>query len=198
MNTNTIKRVLLSVSVVFSIGLFGAEPVNAYLLTVGTEKKIELQLDRMFARTVRCEIINQKGQLIFTEDIPTETFRRKRYDLRNLPDGSYSMVIHDLMKVERINFEIESTGIRISKGISDVIYKPTVWLNMDKSLDFNQLTLGADSEIRLFDGNELIYSYKSIGETSISKRLNLEQLDPGKYTMEIRTKGEVFYKYLNL
>lgn len=171
---------------------------SSYIFKLDEPKKIELKLDKMFADKVLCEIFDRQGKKIFEEQIDTRRYKSKTYNLSTLPYGEYEIVIHDLMKIERLSFTIKTDTVDFSNNESRITYKPTVWVNSDKTVDFNLLTLGSSVEIKIYDGTREIYFGKTIGESSVSTRFNLGQLASGSYTMEIKSKGEIFYKYIHI
>lgn len=161
-------------------------------------KKLIVRMENMHANNVQLTIINPEGVIIHKDRINTKLEKTKKYDLNNLEPGVYTMIIDDLMKVEKVKVEVTRKGVEFGSNKAEITYKPTVWLNNDKTVDFNLMTLGKRAEVKIkLDGN-VLYEERFAGDSVVSKKFNLQNLPSAKYTMVVYTNGETFYRYLYL
>lgn len=179
-----------------------ANVANPYTLSIAKAieaKKLVVSLKDMQASKVSCTISNERGSIVYSGKINMDIEKvSKRYDLTGLTNGVYTMTVDDLMKVEKIAFQVTDNDIVFDDSESEVIYKPTVWVNDDKTVDFNLLSLGEKVSIEIVKDLDVIHSEVIKGMTSVSRVFNLQKLAEGEYTMVISYKGETFYRYITV
>lgn len=196
-----ISNLIIAILVIASFSQIKAvveAPTSIYISKSSEANKIVLNLENMFADNVKCTFTNEEGIIIFRDQISTENRVSKKYDLGQLPMGKYTIEVNDLMKVERLELVISKEGIEFSNEIAEITYKPTVWLNEDKTVDFNLLALGqvASISISSLEGEIFTESFKK--QSSISKRFNLNGLESGEYTVRVSINGKTFTHTLAL
>lgn len=175
------------------------KPFSLYVSKSSENKKIVLRLENMFADQVKCRIYSEFGGLVFSDAIYTAEKTAKKYDLSQLPEGNYFIEIVDLMKVERLKITVNRDGVDFNNPVADITYKPTIWLNNNKHVDFNLLSLGNDVTIRIIDEyNVEILNQNFNDQNTIAKRYDLSKLPTGTYTFEVSNGDEVFYNYLSI
>ncbi len=171
---------------------------SVYVKKSSENKKLIVRMENMHAINVDLTIIDPNGGIIHKDRINTKSEKMKKYDLNRLEPGTYTMIVDDLMKVEKVKFVLTDQNVNFATDKAEVTYKPIVWLNNDKTVDFNLLTLGKSAEVSIKSEEKVLY-YESFTKLSnISKKYNLKELPSGKYTMVVRTNGETFYRYLYL
>ncbi len=173
-----------------SLFVFDGETTNS--------KKVVLDLSTLDAHTVSCRIMNDQGRLIFTDEFLVGAGGYKKFNLENLDDGRYSFRLNDLMQVIKYDILIKGNEINVLEN-KETIFKPTVWLNEDKTVDFHLLSQGKNVNIELFNNRgELIYQKRLKDQWIVSKRLNMKDVIKGEYTMKVSVGNETFFKYLNV
>ena len=195
------KVVMLGLAMALSIDVF-ANDVNPFTLSIAKAidaKKLVVSLKDMQASNVKCTISNEEGLIVYSGNINMDIEKvYKRYDLSGLESGKYTMTVDDLMKVEKIAFQVTDKDILFDNNESEIIYKPVVWVNEDKTVDFNLLSFGAKVNVEIMDGQDVIYSEVIKGENSASRVFNLKKVKPGDYTMIVSYNGETFYRYITV
>ena len=174
------------------------EPFSLYMSKSSEAKKLIMRFDNMLANVVKAKIISDKGIIVHQEKINTSEEKVRKYDLNQLEQGVYTFIIDDLMKVEKVQFTIGPKEVSFTDEPTEVTFKPTVWVNGDKTVDFNLMSLGKDTKIVITrDGIEyLAESFK--GDNTISRRYDLSKLENGVYTMMVTINGETFYRMLQV
>ena len=179
-----------------------ASDYNPYSVTIAKAleaKKLVVNLSDMQASNVKCTIANEEGRIVYSGKINMDTdVTNKQYDLSLLESGTYTMTIDDLMKVERLSFVITQNEVRFDEAESEIIFKPTVWVNPNKTVDFNLLAFGERVTVEIKNDFEVIHTEVIKEETSVNRVFNLENLDEGEYTMTISFNGHTFYRYITI
>jgi len=191
----TAALVLISISTIIATEV----PASIYVTKAGESNKIILNLENMAADRVICEFRSEDGDLFFRDEVITAENVSKQYDLSQLPNGRYTIEVNDLMKIERLNLSIYNGSVQLNERVADITFKPTVWLNEDKSVDFNLMTLGSSASLSIYDtrGNELKSDrFKKVNVAS--KRYDLSKVEAGIYRVVISHKGETFTHTLTL
>ena len=160
------------------------EPFSLYMSKSSEAKKLIMRFDNMMAEVVKAQIVSKEGIIVHQERINTRAQKVRKYDLGQLEPGAYTFVIDDLMKVEKVQFSVESDEVIFSNEPTQVTFKPTVWVNNDKTVDFNLLSLGNDAKIVIMrDGVDyLVERYND--QSTVSQRYNLSKLEAGQYTID--------------
>ena len=174
-------------------------PATIYISKARETKKIVLNLENMSADKVTCEFIAEDGEIIFTDVVETANKTAKQYDLSQLPSGDYTIEVNDLMKIERLNLSISNKNVTLEENVSDITFKPTVWLNEDNTVDFNLLMLGKSATLAIYAPNGEVLKTDRFRKANVaSKRYNLNNLEAGEYRVVVFHKGETFVYTLNL
>ena len=200
MKNLSLKVLTVLIFTVLAIGV-NALDVHPFSVSItkGEAKKLVIDLTNMQASMVKCSISDDKGRLVYSGkiDVYNEGSNQK-YDLSNLGEGIYTITIDDLMKVEKLTFKINRDNISFENAKSEIIYKPTVWVNNDKTVDFSLLSLGEKVKIELRYESDVIYSATFKDQSTINTVFNLNKLKSGEYTMAITYKGYTFLRYLSI
>ena len=175
------------------------ETYSLYVSKSSESKKIVLRLDNMFADKVACTIYSDLGATIFKDEIYTAEKTAKQYDLNQLPEGNYIIEIIDLMKVEKLKLTITKESVEFENTEAEITYKPTVWMNEDKTVDFNLLSLGNNVKVSILnETRDEVFKKSYKKETTVSNRFDFSQLPKGTYTMVVMNGDETFYNYLSI
>lgn len=151
-------------------------------------KLIIVEKNKWKAPVIDVTIREVNGNVLVSESIKQST----KYNLKYVPDGDYVMEINDDQKISIQHLTI-SKGFLFSKD-SEIIYKPVIKIYDDK-LDCNLMTQGnkAMMTIRNSEG-QLAHSERINNQVSVTRRFNLEKLEPGNYYFDVSMSGRVFTK----
>jgi len=174
-------------------------PTSIYVSNAREAKKIILNMENMAADKVTCVFRNQAGEIFFKDEVITASNATKQYDLSQLPSGDYTIEVNDLMKIERLNLTVKNGGVILNEKVGDITFKPTVWLNEDKSVDFNLMTLGESASLSIYGpSGDLLKSDRFRKVNVAAKRYDLSKVEAGEYRVVITHKSETVVHTLAL
>ena len=192
-------------TLIFILGTFITCDINATEnpLTDGGEiksntKKVILDLSEMSGEKVRCQIINEEGSTIFSEELALGDGTFKQFNLSQLDEGKYRFRLTNQIQVVRYNVLVNSNNVATIDN-ENVTFKPIVRMTQEKVVDVDLLSQGKNVLIELRNqSGEVVYQRNIKDKSSISKRLNLEKMLRGKYTVKVTVGKDTFYEYLSI
>ena len=122
-----------------------------------------------------------------TDYFGTEEFKKRRYNLINLPDGTYNLEIDDVQKTITMVLRIDSDVLEIEK--EEKIYKPHSFFQEQK-WNLSVMSMGKDVNVRIVDQTgKLVFEEEITGQLSIQRRYNLSKLKKGNYNFYVYMAG---------
>jgi len=190
---NRILTIVALVAISISTIVASPRPAAIYISKSKEAKKIILNLENMSAEKVTCVFINEEGAVIFRDEIQTAHKAAKQYNLSQLPVGEYTIVVNDLMKIERLNLTVDNQAVTLKERVADVTFKPSVLIKENGTVDLNLLALGDAASVSFYgpQGN-LLKSERFNNVNVITKRYSLTEVEAGDYRVVISHKGETF------
>jgi len=179
---------LLVLFAAVNTGLFASDvPVRI----MASNKSIIVEKDQWKSPSLQITISESDGAVLIQENIKKST----KYNLKHVPDGDYTLEIEDNQKVKVQQLTIHN-GSLLDKGTS-TIYKPVMKTNNGK-LDFNLMALGQNAIVtfRTSDGNVAFVEHIK-NEVSVSRRFNLDELEPGDYFVDVSIAGKTFTQVIS-
>ncbi|MDZ4707429.1 MAG: T9SS type A sorting domain-containing protein [Saprospiraceae bacterium] len=169
-------------------GLFAADlPVRI----MASSKLIIIEKDQWKAPSIEITISEANGNVLVHENIKKST----RYNLKHVPDGNYILEIEDNQKVKIQQLAIQQ-GSLLSEGVS-TIYKPVI-RTQDGKLDLNLMAQGQDAVITIRNSdNRATFTEHIKNEVSVTRRFNLEELEPGEYYIDVAISGKTFTRLIS-
>lgn len=160
-------------------------------------KLIQLTMDETI-KNVEVSVKDSKGEIVYTKK--SENFNiSKKYDLNNLPSGSYFMEIESSTKIKIIPFNVLSKSIELNEEKENVYYKPIV-RKEGANVFISKLALNnEDLEIILYDvDSAVLFTEKLEGNAILERKLNLMNLKSGNYNLILRSGSKTFYEAIKL
>ena len=147
---------------------------------------ISLQLTNVIETQIQVSIKDLNGVTLYDDTLSKHKINHRKYDLRNLPIGSYSVIVtyDKMMKIQKIKKQHNS--IKIEKDTVQTIFKPTFNEHSDY-LDLNILSLSKQNIYLKIEDDEgrIIYTNQNQINGSYQKRFNLSQLPEGSYIFTV-------------
>ena len=147
----------------------------------------------------KCLLLNQRGEILYKENIASTDIFQRSLNLTELPDGNYKLRIED-------NYKIVTTILTKSKGRvvtsnedKNTTFKPQIMLK-NKQLNVSLLALNNEKlEISIIDEEHNIISEKKLsGSVNLGQSFDLSQLSSGDYTVQLYTNGKIYNKPISL
>lgn len=147
----------------------------------------------------KCLLMNQRGEILYKENIVSTDIFQRSLNLMELPDGNYKLRIED-------NYKIVTTILTKSKGRvvtsnedKNTTFKPQIMLK-NKQLNVSLLALNNEKlEIAIIDKEQNIISEKKLsGSVNLGQSFDLSQLSSGDYTIQLYTNGKIYNKPISL
>lgn len=181
---------LILVSVLVISTLFNVQannsPTSATVYTVSGEKSVILNLADIFSQTDLFTITDSNDNIVFT-DIVEKYKNNVKYNLRNLPNGEYTINIEGENFTEYYETSITNDQVKIVSSQS--YFKPVIH-NMNTSIVISDANSTSKEDVQVYIYNEdgdLVYDFKDTKIGTYTKKFNLEHLQKGNYNMIVYT-----------
>jgi hypothetical protein len=175
--------VLLSVWTMFTLS---ALPPKVTIVPSGS-KSFEIHLEDLSKSTVQIRLADRRGEVLISEDVKSQETFARRYNLKLLPDGEYTLSVDDGMSTTLQPVLITDACVVIPSDREQKLFKPSVQVQDETGkIDFTLLCLNESLvTIRITDhtGNTS-YVDSSNEQGSVQRRFDISALAPGKYTVQ--------------
>lgn len=123
----------------------------------------------------------------------------KKFDVADLPDGSYFLEIENEQKIDVYSIEIAEGQLNIENDSRVAIFKPQVFQkgNMVDIAMLKYLDVPMTFSI-INNTNDIVYEDTLADSQSVNKRYDMSKLDPGIYTLRFNLAGRSFTKSIDL
>ncbi|MBT8191338.1 MAG: hypothetical protein HKN67_04345 [Saprospiraceae bacterium] len=188
----TSKILIATAFMFFTMNVFGSNEIE--IRVYNQEMKIFLmEFDYPESTDVSITIEDESGHILLSKKFKNTIELRKKINMKNLPDGSYSLKVKEENKTVILPLEIKDERLWYS-GERRTYFKPMVNM-INNRLLFNQLSLhGLPYFIRIDDKNgDCVFAGKYDNDIVNQKIFNVSQISGGNYTMTMRN-DEITYK----
>ncbi|WP_372745742.1 hypothetical protein [Lutibacter sp.] len=154
---------------------------NVHLFS-GSSKSLNLQLSSSDGAT-EIFIKDAKGILLYSEVINASKLSKK-FDLRLLPDGVYSVEIAGQTKIKVLPFEVSFGKVNVLDEMKTVVHKPII--RVENNLIYvSKFSPNMESfKISFYDENDNVLVQDKLGkELMAGKIFDISQLPEGNYTI---------------
>ena len=183
---NTLLLIGIICSTIGSLFAVDANPVNTNIV----EKVITVNFDQATNAPVDVILKDMEGHILIEEALNSQDAQRRKYNLKNLPSGKYTLEVYEDFKVTKQTVRIDGKTAILTDEI--ITFKP-VCSQTDNHWSINLLLLEKDADIEIYDAqSNLVYTKEYKGQNKITKSFDLTQLKPGTYNAIINIEGEVF------
>ena len=190
------RTLIFGATFLFAGSLLASATGNLKIETDSNEKSIHLSFHPNTKSDVLIQIKDNNDAILHTEKVVNQKFFAKKFNLKNLPEGTYYLVVTDELKEVVQPIEILVSKVAMDPDTRMEYYKP-VYRFQDNKLDINLLALNnADINLEVFDfENQLVFS-KTFENTdkTFGQRFDLSKLANGKYSIKITTGNHTYYK----
>lgn len=194
---NLLKSSLLVIAILMTTITLAKNNDPSIKIRLVESKLIQLTMD-VTIKMVEVTVKSSNGEIIYSEKSENLNLSKK-YDLKNLPIGSYVMEIESQTKVKLIPFNVLTKSIELNEKKENVYYKPIV-RKEGSAVFISKLALNNEAlEILLYDLNSnKLFSERLEGNAILERKLNLLNLESGDYSLILRSGGKTFYETIKL
>ena len=164
-------------------------------ISEGGSKSFILDLKDNNVKMVRVKITDRDERVLLNQKVNTDKHQAKKYNLKNLPMGVYTLSVEDEQRVVKHDMMIVNGTLKIDRKNPVTIFKPTIHKSGNQ-LDMNLLKVdNSSTEVRILNESGRLVFTEDITETgSIQRRYNVSLLEAGKYDMIVETSGASYTK----
>lgn len=169
----------------FYTSIWAAPTISIRNLGTNT-KSIALYIENPDMMALTISLIDEDDVKLHNDILDEQDSFAKRYNLKNLPAGEYTIVIENNYFIKSQPIHVGGDDVKVMKEEEVTIYKPAIKRN-GNFIDFDMLLLG-DAKVVL-----KIVDYKGRSnfvevienEEWIQKRFNIGKLEEGDYSLTV-------------
>jgi len=197
---NIMKGLLKRITLAVLIGLGSLVTVQAsggYNVTVSEGNVVLIKFDDIQSEVAYVELVDVMGEQLWSEVVRGATTFNKQFNLVQLPDGLYKIIMTDgdLIHTQEIKKEINKVYVVNSSTVT--ILKPEVELkNKNLTVAYPAGSSKLISVSFASENGDLFFSDRVSYEDKFKKLYNLKQLERGDYKVIIKTDQDTYHKSL--
>lgn len=192
---NLIKKSLVVLTLMFALLSNASEKDRSIKIIAHDSKVVQLYLNNHDGSS-ELVLKDAYGIQLYQYAIKGKEFS-KTFDLSELPDGNYFFELNGQTKIKTLPFSVALKKVEFND--ETIIFKPIVRLK-SKVVYISKFTLKEDElAIFLFDDNRnLLFSKKLSGKNNLNLKLNLKNLDPGRYKLQLKSEGKLYNEIIKV
>ena len=180
----------------FGIGsLTSIQAEGGYNTTVSKGNVVLIKFSNIQSEVAYIKLIDKDGTQLWSEVVKGATTFNKQFNLAQLPDGEYQIVMTDgdVVHTQGIRKSIDKVYVVSSEVIS--ILKPTTTINnKNLKVTFPQGTTKLKSISFQGEQGDPFFIDEVEYSTDFAKAYNLNKLPQGAYTVILQTDQKTYYK----
>ena len=147
----------------------------------------------------KCLLLDQRGVVLYQEDIASAELFQRSLNLRELPDGAYEFQIEDDYKIETTSLTKINGKVSAANQMKTTSFKPQIMLK-DTQLNISLLALNNEKlTVSILDEDRNIISENNLsGSVNLVQAYDLSLLKPGHYTVQLYTNGKAYDRLFTL
>ena len=196
MNTAMKKIIQLTILLLSVTSMMAANDnlPSITLKNIPAEKKFSLSIDGL-KETAEIILTDIDGQVLLSQDTEGKKAFAKVFNLSELPSGDYFLTVRTSLRETVQPIALTKTEVLVYPERKREFYSPVIRVekqHVDVSL-FNG-RIGNVTVNILDNSNEQVFQEKLENVLVVEKRYNLNQLPWGRYTIEVVTESNTYYK----
>lgn len=146
-----------------------------------TSKKVLVELTSPAESTVTVYLYNDKGQLVYNEDIKEGSSYKKVFDFSNVNNGIHTIVSDSKYLKETNEIKVEGTYIEVVS--TNYIHRPVFTVKDDVLSIYYVNTTQSDVKLSIESSAKTYYKKDMPGDVVFAKSFDLRKLSTGEYTV---------------
>ena len=153
-------------------------------------KAFALTLENVENQTNLIQLKDANGITLIAEEVAQQAAFGRMYNLENLPEGNYNLVVENDQKVLIQPIIINRRFLTIDKATQKEILKPAILVETDFiAINMLHFEKGAISITLKNKKGEVVFSNSFKPYGSLNKQLNIRNLPEGNYSFAIQTNA---------
>ena len=186
-------KVLTTLMVLLLTNLWLSAAIDPYDLVVmedPTSNTIVFRSTVPLNETTEMVILDFQGRPTFQQQLVAKSYLNKRFSRNGLPDGLYTLVFQDSSGKTEVPLEISDNKVFADIVGATMVAYPLIQLRNQRMLVVNYKNeSGKRVNVRLINASgQEVFSEKVEGST-IRRSYQLDQLDPGEYTVSLSSRS---------
>ena len=161
---------------------------NSFSVTTDENNYLVVNIDKVSQEKLEVILKDKLGREIFSEKISANKISRRKYDINDINDGVYTLLLEldNEVKVQKIKKNNNNVVVYPEDKFS--IYKPTI-LEENGIVSVSMLLFHGNFEVKIYDqdGNILLKEMHN-AEGAFNSRYNLTTLPEGDYSFSIEVE----------
>ena len=194
---NTVKISVLAL-VMLVTELCFADHANLFEAEVVNANSFRLEINQV-AQGVKLKIKDQYGQILYKEQVEANEKYHKVINLSPLPNGDYQLELENATMIQTLPIKISTHNVVLNQMDVVEIFKPVV-RQQESMISISMLNSKRKPlDISIYDTkNRRIHHQKLPNDMVIGQLYNLGNVQPGQYTINMRSGERSFSKSIIL
>jgi len=193
-----IKRFLLAV--VIGAGSFVAvQAAGGHTITMSEGNVVLIKFDNIQSEVAYVKLIDRDGAQLWSDVVKGTTTFHKQFNLAQLPNGDYDIIMTDgdIIRTQGIRKSIDRVYV-INTSVISILKPVTTLNNKNLKVTFPEGISKLKSISFQAENGTIFFSDVVDYNESFAKAYNLKQLEPGDYTVILKSDQDTFYKEVTL
>jgi hypothetical protein len=181
--------------VLLSSTAFATSPTGLYDVIFGAATtSLSVKATNVRTQSMTIQILNDKEEYIVNEKFTNKADFVKKYDLVNLKDGDYQLIINKYNCRITQPFSIDGGYVQLSELEKQTTFFPVI-LMRDRHFDVNVLSEKyGDIVVNILNEENTTVFSNTISEVfKLHKRFYTKDLPHGTYRVQVIVNGEAYY-----
>lgn len=160
------------------------------------EQSFALYLDQLGQQKVKISLLDAKGNILYVKTIRHSTSFKRKINLRQLPEGNYSLEIRDAIGTESYPIAVLSNSLTIEEDKMVTTFNP-ILRKSDKTVSLSLFSPSKQPHtVKIYnDKSELVHDEEIAQVTNYNKQFDFSEALPGSYNIVINSRGHE-YSYI--
>ena len=162
-------------------------------------KALTVNINNIQNDVVKVSLEGNDGTVYYTEEVSKAARYAKKFNLTQLENGNYRLVVRKNLTRTTQPFELTETGVQLNVSERNEKFLPNI-AQKGTSVDVSCLLSNYTNVfVRIYDNEgRLVFEDANYVVFQLQKRYNLTHLPTGAYVMEVVAGDETQYSTLNL
>lgn len=187
--------------------LFFYNNINASSITsleiepINHQKMFVLNLKAKGIGVIKIEILDQKQNIIFSQELESVLTFEKKYNLELMKKGEYILQIEDELKITSQPLKLDLKKVEVNNQLMRSFRKPFVRFNqLEKRVDINWMMSQRGTYKLVVKNQDELFLFEDVAknEIAIHKSYDISKLKKGKYVLTVKNEKQIYSKTIEI